>query len=49
VRARERESIRAALERSGGNQTKAAHLLGISRRTLASRLAKYGLPRPLKG
>jgi DNA-binding NtrC family response regulator len=44
----ERESIRAALERSGGNQTKAARLLGISRRTLVSRLSEYGLPRPRK-
>ena len=32
----------------GGNQTHAAELLGISRRTLVTRLAEYGLPRPRK-
>jgi two-component system response regulator AtoC len=42
----ERERIEEALLRCGGNQTRAAMELGISRRTLVSRLAKYGLPRP---
>ena len=32
----------------GGNQTEAAALLGMSRRTLISRIAEYGLPRPRK-
>ncbi|HEY5922373.1 MAG TPA: sigma 54-interacting transcriptional regulator [Kofleriaceae bacterium] len=40
--------IRAALELCGGNQTKAAQELGISRRTLVNRLNALGLPRPKK-
>jgi hypothetical protein len=48
LRAHERESIRLALEKCGGNQTKAARLLGISRRTLVSRLSEHRLPRPRK-
>jgi DNA-binding protein Fis len=31
-----------------GNQTRAAALLGISRRTLVERIRVYGLPRPRK-
>jgi DNA-binding NtrC family response regulator len=37
-----------ALEACGGNQTRAAKILGISRRTLVNRLNEYGLPRPRK-
>jgi DNA-binding NtrC family response regulator len=44
----EREEIARALERCGGNQTQAAEVLGISRRTLVTRLGAYGLPRPRK-
>ncbi|MFL5318456.1 MAG: FHA domain-containing protein [Myxococcaceae bacterium] len=44
----ERERIIEALKKAEGNQTKAAALLGISRRTLVKRVADYGLPRPRK-
>jgi transcriptional regulator with GAF, ATPase, and Fis domain len=44
----ERRRIIDALERSAGNQTRAAKLLGISRRTLLNRLDALGLPRPRK-
>jgi DNA-binding NtrC family response regulator len=45
----ERARIVEALEQCAGNQTKAAQLLGISRRTLVSRLGEYNLPRPRGG
>ena len=44
----ERQHIIDALERAGQNQTLAAEILGISRRTLVSRLTEYDLPRPRK-
>jgi DNA-binding NtrC family response regulator len=40
--------IRSALDRCAGNQTEAALLLGVSRRTLSNWLNRYGLPRPRK-
>ena len=43
------ERIKQALDQAAGNQTKAAKLLGVSRRTLINRLDQYGLPRPRKG
>jgi len=44
----ERARIIDALRRCYGNQTKAAELLNISRRTLVSRITEFGLPRPRK-
>src|SRR5262249_7728926 len=44
----ERDALVEALQRCGGNQTQAARLLGISRRTLLARLDQLGLPRPRK-
>jgi two-component system response regulator AtoC len=42
----ERDRIARALEVCGGNQSRAAQLLGIPRRTLVRRIAQLGLPRP---
>jgi transcriptional regulator with PAS, ATPase and Fis domain len=42
----EREKIEEALALCGGNQTRAAAVLGIARRTLVKKLAALGLPRP---
>ena len=49
VEALERRRIAEALQAANGNQTKAAEMLGVSRRTLVSRLDAYQLPRPRKG
>ncbi len=46
--AADRARIVAALNETGGNQTRAAELLGISRRTLVTKLGQYGIPRPRK-
>jgi len=48
MEALERQRILDALARCGGNQTQAAELLGISRRTLLRRLDEYAVPRPRK-
>lgn len=42
----ERTLLRKAMERTGGNQTRAAALLGITRQTLIYRLEKHGLKEP---
>ena len=44
----ERRRILDALDRCGGNQTRAAKMLGISRGTLVNRLNLFGTPRPRK-
>jgi DNA-binding NtrC family response regulator len=46
VDAREKQRIVAALEACGGNQTRAATALGISRGTLLARIKQYGIKRP---
>jgi DNA-binding NtrC family response regulator len=48
VDALERDRILAVLAQCGGNQTQAAEILGISRRTLLRRLDEYAVPRPRK-
>jgi DNA-binding NtrC family response regulator len=48
IEAVEREKIIEALAHCAGNQTQAAQLLGISRRTLVARLSEYAIPRPRK-
>lgn len=48
VDAFERERIVEALAKCEGNQTAAAEMLGISRRTLLRRLDDFQLPRPRK-
>ncbi len=44
----ERARVVSALQHSGGNQTRAARRLGVSRQTLVKKLDRYGLPRPRK-
>jgi transcriptional regulator PpsR len=39
----ERHCVETALERAGGNRTAAAGLLGLSRQSLYTKLAKYGI------
>jgi len=49
VKELEKRRIIDAIAQCAGNQTKAARLLGISRRALLHRLDAYDLPRPRKG
>ncbi len=44
----EREKVLQALKAAGGNQTRAAQLLGVARRTLINKLEMYGIARPRK-
>jgi len=44
----ERDRIMDALEHCAGNQTQAAKILGISRRTLLYKLDQHEIPRPRK-
>jgi DNA-binding NtrC family response regulator len=44
----QRQRILAALEQSGGNQSRAAELLGVSRRTFGVWMDRHGLKRPRK-
>jgi two-component system, NtrC family, response regulator AtoC len=43
-----RQRVLDALAQCDGNQTRAAELLGVSRRTLINRLEEYGIERPRK-
>jgi two-component system response regulator AtoC len=45
----ERQRILSALDECAGNQTRAAALLGMPRRTFVTRLDEYGIQRPRKG
>jgi transcriptional regulator with PAS, ATPase and Fis domain len=45
----QRRAVLAALAETGGNQRRAAAILGVSRITLMKRLDKYGVKRPRKG
>jgi two-component system, NtrC family, response regulator AtoC len=44
----EKQRVLDALAEAGGNQKRAAELLGVSRGTLLSRLDAFGIPRPRK-
>jgi DNA-binding NtrC family response regulator len=44
----ERKAIIDALEKTGGNQSAAARMLGIGRHALINRIEAYGLARPRK-
>ena len=48
LKALERQRIIEALQRTGGNQSRAARELGLSRHTLMQRMELYGLARPRK-
>jgi len=45
----EKRRILEALDACAGNQTRAAKMLGISRKVLMARLETYAIPRPKKG
>ena len=48
VNAVERPMLEVVMTQAQGNQTRAAELLGMPRRTLVAKIAQYDLPRPRK-
>ncbi|HEX4517422.1 MAG TPA: sigma-54 dependent transcriptional regulator, partial [Polyangiaceae bacterium] len=48
IDALEHQRILQALDEAGGNQTRAAEILGMPRRTLITKIERFGLPRPRK-
>mgnify|MGYP006139416931 CR=1 FL=1 len=48
IHAVEKPMLEVVMFQAQGNQTRAAELLGISRRTLINRLDEYGIARPRK-
>ncbi|HEY4117300.1 MAG TPA: sigma-54 dependent transcriptional regulator, partial [Byssovorax sp.] len=48
IRTLERQRIVDALDQCAGNQTRAAEVLGVSRRTLSTWLERHKIPRPRK-
>ena len=48
VSAVEKPMLEVVMLQAHGNQTRAAELLGVSRRTLINRLEEYGIDRPRK-
>jgi len=46
IEALERARVSEALQTCAGNQSEAARILGMSRRTLVKRLSSWGFPRP---
>jgi DNA-binding NtrC family response regulator len=49
LEALEKELILQALDRAHGNKSQAARLLGLTRRTLYSRMERHGLRKPGEG
>jgi transcriptional regulator with PAS, ATPase and Fis domain len=45
---REKSRVLDALRRANGNQTQAAKLLGVSRRTIITKIEAFGIDRPRK-
>lgn len=45
----ERERLVAALAEGAWNQSRAAEILGVSRRTVIRKMERFGIPRPRKG
>src|SRR6185312_4590349 len=49
IRELEKQRIVEALDKCAGNQSRAAKMLGMPRRSLLRRIEEYGIARPRKG